>query len=243
MNKRLSKIICMAVLLSLFTSVFSLKAEAADTTKAKYEMFEDKITVKDIKDREWGIISFQYPHLKGSSSAIKKINKILEKECKEFMESESSLLIQDYANQAIISNGNKENVDINTYFYTTTCEVTYNQKSVLSLHMTTGWYAGGVYNQYDYGYTFNLKTGKQMAITDVVSGNKKAIKKSILTAAKKYLTVDGQLDENAYKIIESMELSDFKFFVSKGKVNLCFGSYELERGNSIDLFSIKGKYN
>ena len=111
--------------------------------------------------------------------------------------------------------------------------------------MSYRWYAGGVQNQGDYGYTFDLNTGKQLAITDVVKGTPKQVKNKILTAAKKYFQGEEGSSfaswEEVSPVIKKIPLKNFKFYVSLKKVNLCFESYELGT-NFWTSFTINGIY-
>jgi hypothetical protein len=43
-------------------------------------------------------------------------------------------------------------------------------------------------------------------------------------------------------VIKSYKLKDYKFYLSKGKIYICFDSYELGRGTGWDIFTIKSKY-
>lgn len=231
---------CLAVYLSIILLGVDVKVSAAPMTKAEYIMKKDKEIIKDDEGKVRGIVYFQYPLIQGTSSIIKKINDTLKKESEAYMQSETAQNLIEYTKAAIDSNVAEDQVV--TYFYKTICKVTYNDNSVISLHMKNCWYAGGVYNQYDYGYTFNLKNGDELGLKAVVSGSSVSIKNKILAAGKKYLTSDYGFDQNAYEIIKSDKLKDFKFYLGKGKVYICYGSYELGRGNGWDIFSIKSKY-
>lgn len=233
-------IICFVMVLSMAVLGTSQVIKASTVTKAEYTMKKDKVTYKDSDGIVRGTVYFQYPVIKGKSDAVKKINKTLKQASKEFMESENAKNLKEYT-EADIEDKRFENSDEN-YYYKTICKVTYNDNSVISLHMKNCWYAGGVYNQEDYGYTFNLKSGKQLGIKDVISGDASSIKKKILAKGKKYLTENNKLDQNAYNIIKSYKLKDYKFYLTKGKVYICFSSYELERGTSWDIFSVSGKF-
>lgn len=231
---------CIVIFLSIILSGVNENVSASSVTKAEYTMKKDKVTIKDDDGKVRGIVYFQYPELKGTSSAITKINDTLKNDSKNFMQSDSAQNLIDSAKSAIATKVNGESVY--TYFYKTICKVTYNDNSILGLHMKNCWYAGGVYNQEDYGYTYDLNTGAQLGLKDVVSGNSTSIKSKILAAGKKYLTVNNEVEQPAYDGIKSTKLKDFKFYLSKGKVYICFGSYELNRGTGWDIFSIKGKY-
>lgn len=75
----------------------------------------------------------------------------------------------------------------------------------------------------------------KLGINDVIEGD---VKEKILKAAKKYC----ESDTNAYNIIKNTKVENYKFFFEKGQVNICYDSYELERGPVWDIFSVVGKY-
>lgn len=200
--------------------------------KAEYTVKKDKIEYKDKKGIVRGIVYFQYPQFKGTTTAIKKINKQLKNESSKFLKSENAKIIEEIIQLAIQNNifSNKEE---DVWFWKTSCKVSYNKNNIMSIHMKEEWYAGGVYNESHYGFNYNVKTGKKLTIKDVISGN---AKEKILKAAKKYCGSDTV----AYNIIK--DTKSYKFYFSKGKVYLCYGSYELKHGNTCDIISIPGKY-
>lgn len=241
MNKNKVKLItCIVIVLSMVLLGTNPKVLASTETKAEYTMKKDKVTFKDNNGDIRGVVSFQYPNIKGKSNAVKKINDTLKSKSEAFLQSETAESLKEYTEFAIENNG--FNAVDEQYYYKIICKVTYNDNSIISLHMKECWYAGGVYNQMDYGYTFNLKSGDEFGIRDVVSGDAKSIKNKILASGKKYLTSDSDFDQKAYDMIKSYKLKDYKFYLGKGKVYICFGSYELGRGNGWDIFSIKSKY-
>lgn len=206
---------------------------SAQSTKAAYTMKERKIEYTDDDGKVRGILSYQYPQFKGTSTAIKKINSKLRKECTKYFQSESAKNFDEYVQSAIENNQFYDKEE--QYFFQTSCKLTYNKNNIVSIYMNEKWYAGGVYNESNYGFNYNLKTGKKLEINDVISGN---AREKILKAAKEYC----ESDTNAYNIIKNTKDKDFKFYFSKGKVYICFESYELERGAGWDIFTVTGKY-
>ncbi len=99
--------------------------------------------------------------------------------------------------------------------------------------MSEWWYAGGVTNRHYYGLNYNLETGKELSVKDVITGNTKA---KILKAAGKYCKDDNV----AYKIIKNTK--KYNFYFEEGTVYICYGSYELNHGPDFDIFTVKGKY-
>ncbi|WP_033164399.1 DUF4163 domain-containing protein [Clostridium sp. KNHs205] len=230
-------VICFFVIISILLLGTGPAAFAATAIKAEYTMKKDKVIFKDNNGKVRGVIFFQYPVMKGDTRAAKKINEVLAKDSKAFMQDENAKGLKESAETAISNNLFYSEEE--QYYYKTECKVTYNDNSIISLHMITGWYAGGVYNQTDYGYTFDLKSGEKLELKEVAPGDPVTIKKNILVAAKKYLTSGNDFEKGAYDYIKSCKLKEYKFYLSKSKIYICFESYELGRGTGWDIFSIK----
>lgn len=202
------------------------------TIEAKYIMQKDQIKYKDPTGKVRGIVYFQYPQFKGTSTAIKKINKQLKNKSKKALKSKTAKNIKKYTKSSI-KDGTFNLYDDMKLYWKTSCKVSYNKNNIISLHMTDEWFGGGVGNTSEYGLNYNLKTGKKLTTNQVILGN---AKEKILEAAKEYCGSD----TNAYNIIKNK--TNYDFYFGKGKVYICFKCYELERGNGHDVFSVEGKY-
>ncbi len=207
-------------------SVMAKKKQAVE-----YTIETDKLEYKDSKGRVRGIVSFSYPQFSGTSAFITKINQQIKKKSQNVLESEDAENIRDSTEYAIRENRFLSSED--QYYWTTECSETYNKDGIVSFAMTENWYAGGVHNRYDYGLNYDMRKEKKLTVQDVVAGK---ARKEILKAAKKYCGRD-QTGYTAVKMTKK-----YNFYLSDGKVYICFGSYELGHGTSIDIFSVKGSY-
>ncbi|HWT74269.1 MAG TPA: DUF4163 domain-containing protein [Mobilitalea sp.] len=213
-------------------------------TKASYVMKNEKVTWKD-GDIVRGIVSFQYPKLKGNSNEITEINKVLENAMTVYMADERVEWIKETTLAYIDNKAFSENTE--QLYWKTTCKITYNANNIISMHMKEMWYAGGVYNQYDYGYTFDLTTGKTLTAVDVIGGKSEEVTSKVLSSAKKYfkiknIDIDADLWKDISTTISAYDAKDFKFFLKPGKAYICFGSYELNLGTGYQIFSVTSKY-
>ena len=214
-------------------------------TKVSYEMLNKKVTWKD-GDIVRGIVSFQYPKLKGDSNEIAKINKVIENAMKTFMANDEN--VEGIKNSTLYYIDNKLfSEDTQQLFWKTTCKVTYNKNNIISMHMKEMWYAGGVYNQYDYGYTFNLKTGKTLTAVDVIGGKPEEVSSKVVSSAKKYfikneIAPDADSWKTISNTISTFDAKELKFYLKPGKAYICFGSYELNLGTGWQIFSVTSKY-
>jgi len=242
MKKR--KIIYVAAFFMILCLSVLQKDHVEAATKAKYEMRNEKVTYKD-GDTVRGIVYIQYPRLEGKSAEIKKINEVLENAMKAYMADEKAERLKEYTSIAI---DNKSFInDKEQYYWKTNCKITYNENNIISIHMKERWYAGGVYNQKDYGYTFNLKTGKTMTAIDVIGKKPKEVTTKVLTSAKAFLKKNYKdsydvVWKDVSTIINAYDAKDFKFYLTPGKAHICFESYELNLGTSYQVFSVKSKY-
>lgn len=218
------------------------RVEAAQkmTTKKKavYVIKKNKKTYKGkyLKAK----VSSDLVKLKGNTKVVKKINATLKKEYKNARSSNKQLL--DYAKTADV-----ENTTCKSMWDETTATVKYNKNGYLSVLYQKIEFSGGRIFYTTVGKNFSLKTGKELTITDVISGNEKTIRKKIKKAYfKKYATyyANSTSKERAEKELDEIKIEDFEFYLLKGnKVCVDFGSYVpglgYDGGTSIE---IKGNY-
>lgn len=168
--------------------------------------------------------------LTGSSKAVKSINNQLKKFSDEFMANPSGAIDSAQNDCDYLSSDD-------TYNDYVTQKVTYISDDIVSIYTKSVWYAGGVSNTNEYGYTFNLKTGK--LITKLTSVTKTTSLSSIKSTLKKSIEAK-QFDASD---LTNMKSTDFHYYInSKGKVVVCFGPYELGYGGWTKKFTLAGKY-
>ena len=168
-------------------------------------------------------------NLSGYGKAGKKINKALKK-----LVTVDPDLIFGYA-EAQAENDYSETVE--SFYDYVGSWVNYNDGKYLSVVVSRNFYAGGVGNTWNDGYTFNLKTGKRVPITEATGWTLKQIKDRLLANMK----ADGdEYDETSYATLEKMKESDFKYYLKDG--NQCvvtFGAYEISYGGWYREFIIE----
>ena len=99
-----------------------------------------------------GKYSYAKPVVKGSSKAVKAINKSLEKARKKTLQQKKSILA--YAQHADRAYSGS------TYYYTVGAKCTLNSGGKVAFTHTHKWWAGGVYESWKTSQTYSLKTGK-----------------------------------------------------------------------------------
>ena len=210
----------------------SMRTEAA----TKYKIVrEDRSKTYKKKGKCKAAVHFDRIVLKGNTAAIKKINKQIKEESIRFLEGAQESGI--YENAKYVAKCGAEN---EVFYYTATSEVMYDKKNVISIVISTDWYAGGVGNTESYGLTFSLKSGKLLKLTNVCKGNESSIKKRIIKKAKKYSAKIEPLD---ISVIRKYKVDEFRFYLNKkGKVVICFEPYEVASGGWGRELVINSKY-
>ena len=227
-KKRLKKISLMGILcLLLACCIPTMSVNAASKAKTATK----KVTEVNKKYGKIKVESYyKKVVLKGNSKAVKKINKEIQKDCTEFLKGTD--LLVDYAKQ-----DSKYCQYPVTYSNTAVSKVTYNKNGIISIKITTEWYAGGTSNTDEYGMTFSLKTGKKLRL-DQVCADKPA--KVASTLKKKILSQDSSLDVSK---ITKNNVKNLDFYLKPGKkAVVCFGPYELGWGGWVRTYTVKSKY-
>ncbi|MCD8336853.1 MAG: DUF4163 domain-containing protein [Lachnospiraceae bacterium] len=172
--------------------------------------------------------------LKGKSDIVSKINKSIKADMNEFLSSDSVDTLYSCAKSAN-SAGWKD-----TYYYTATSKVTYNGSGIISIQVTTMWYAGGVSNIDRYGLTYDLKTGKKLNLVNVCSGNSTKVKTRVLNKIRK----DSSSSQLNWTVLNAYPVKKMDFYINKnGNAVVCFGPYEIATGGWYRTFTIKSKYS
>ena len=192
------------------------ETHAASSTKSK-------ITLKTYKSKKF----LKYPQVSElkSTTAQKNINKVLSNHIqgsyKGYLELKKSM-------EKIKKEGYcTENPTSCNYEYQTSYKVKYNNNGKLSILIYDYVYEGGAHG---YGpvtsYNFDLKTGKQYTINNILTSNTKY--KKVTNYAKKYMInhpdifTPGYLSMNEFKIDKNNQF----YFTSNG-IYLIFQEYEV----------------
>lgn len=234
MKRTRHMILKLLLLLITMTAAFAT-AGAAETTKQKavyeFQTYEETFYGKNVV----GTYRFELPVLSGDSKAVKKINDSLYQVYKESLQNRDN--IKSYTEAGSYYRDAK-------YYATTDCKVTYNKKGVVSFCFALDWYAGGVHNAYHYGANYSLKTGKKLALKDVVKGasTNKQVKQIITDSYYKRLGSTYASYDELKKGINRRKMKDLYFYLKKGKVIVSTGSYAPLWGNGEVPIKLEGKY-
>lgn len=210
----------------LFTWCAQSTVTVSAASKATYTI--KKITQKKSYKKVSASYLYELPQLKGSSAAVKKINKSLKKDYQKDQENRESLF--DWFESS-------KNYGYERAFVShTTCSASYNQNGYISFRYGVNWYVGTAVYAYEYGKTYRLRDGKELGIQDVVAGKASNVKKTIATKYAK------EVAERGYSYIMKMNLSDFQFFLMPGKkVIVYFGPIQPMGGHGPAQITLKSK--
>ncbi|MCR4715930.1 MAG: DUF3298 and DUF4163 domain-containing protein [Lachnospiraceae bacterium] len=189
------------------------KTKKLNYTK-KFKSENKKYTIKDTEYIKKVILT-------GSSDAVKKINKQMNKEYKYYIKNMPKGKYAKAVAKDITANAE--------YQATYDTKVSYNDNGVVSFVISFGWYQGGVTDSGAYGYTFDLNTGKALKLKDVCKGTNKSLTKKIKSSLKKNYKKAG-FDKDLFKKIKANKAN---FFIEKdGNVTVMFNKYEIADGAS-----------
>ncbi|MST87964.1 hypothetical protein [Lactobacillus porci] len=159
------------------------KVQASSTTKSAKVSFKQYKINKKYKNGVKAKFSFNLPQLKGKSAAIKKINKDL----KKIYSSEKSSFTRATRGYSQLAGAIKKD----TYYDLTKTSVSYNKNGIISFKVDKNWWTGYQINNKKIpyhvigGWTYSLKNGKGLSITDIVKGSKSSVRKQLIAGATK----------------------------------------------------------
>lgn len=236
MNKQIRKLLIMLLLVMGAMLICDNEVQAASKAKYSYQKVDKSRTYDN--GRIKAKLYYKKAVLKGNSKVIKKINSAINKDCTKFLKSETAKMLFEYA-QAAEDNDYYADDNNVEFFYYANSKVTYNGKGVISVKITTKWFAGGVGNIDVYGLTYSLKTGKRLRLTDVCNGSASQIKDRVVDK----IWEDSDASYAYWDTIYNYKVKKMDFYLKpNNKAMVCFGPYEINSGGSYRQYKIKSKY-
>lgn len=180
-------------------------------------------------------IYFEIPVFEDSGAGYRKINAFFHGLQDEFLEQGDKTLASVWENLAV--------PNANTYSDISTAQISEWTDDIVSVSLSYFYYMGGVT---DYGistYNFNVDTGEQLRLTDLINGTETEIKEVIVQAIiQEYpalVTRPDVLDN-----IRNHDLETFNFYITNGHIHVCFSKYEIADGAAgvfdVELKSMDG---
>ena len=224
--KKLLLVLCMIV--GLACVIPGPQAEAKSkvsytyTTKTKkYKASDGTVVFK---------VSYKGVKFKGSSAAVKKMNKTIEKDRTQFFKNAKS-----YVSTAQDSYDSwKKYSSSSTKFYVSSMSVkssvTFNKKGIVSIKQRyNDYFSGAVHGfYYTYGQTFKISTGKKLTLNQVIKGSNTSDKKKLVAAFKKMDRKNPDLYwDYALDTVKNTKLKKAKFYLSSKNAVVCYEPYSL----------------
>lgn len=220
---------CFVAILVIFISV---NAEA----KAKKATYKYK-TMDATTQYSYGkaTVYQRYVVIDGNSKGVKAVNADIVKTASKF--------VNDKQRNENLKEYLRSNRDAKNEFYNfVKAKVTYNKNNIISIKYSQEWFAGGVHNLWDYGETYNLKTGKKLTLQNVAKkgAGKKVLKEDIYNKLNKSSSYLADNFNQNYKL--NIKKQNY-YLTKKGNIAVCFEPYAIGTGASGMNVAIKGRYS
>lgn len=158
--------------------------------------------------------------LQGATPQISNINASLEQDRQNWM-----ALLRDETVKQVYTYPTYEP---NSRYWTATSEVTTNDGKILSLRVKTDWFGGGVRNINYYGKTYDLKTGKELTLADILDIPQEQAAEEAKELALNYCKeCDTVIDEISLR--NCLE-EDIHYYLLNGELVLEFDTYVISDG-------------
>ena len=164
------------------------------------------------------------------TDAAEKINAQIEEVGEAFVSEQSYRIyeseeeMEDYLELAGMGYGD--------LFYDMSAEVTHNGDGILSIRMGMDWFMGGVFNADYYGMTFDLSTGEELTVLELIGGDAEEAEQKLNEIICDYVTE--AYGEGLFGIPEQIlagySAEEYNFYVEEGQIIVTFETYTFAPG-------------
>lgn len=165
--------------------------------------------------------------LLGDDPAYASINALIEADGVTFLNSDIGWTVEEL--EEVVEN----RYGYDALFSDADATVVHNGNGYFSIRIDEGWFMGGVCNWNFYGLTYDLTTGKDAKIEDIMGlpADEALAQLRKLSAERlvEYYGEEGLLVEPA-GILADYDLDDFRFYLENGELVLAFYTYEFACG-------------
>ena len=204
----------------------------SDTTYTVESVGEDD---KNANGEVIGVCHFQKLVFTNPNAALKKINEKIASECDKFFSEGSGKMYKDYLSN--LSDSEKEGLV--SYPYTAVFDVgsVFIDDKYVSIQYIWDWYAGGVRNFGGLGYTFDIRTGKEIGFADLFASKEAAAKAFSDTLSGLIKDNPDVFFENAADTVANYSMDEVKFSLDEKDITVYIDQYELAPG-AIGSFTV-----
>lgn len=156
-----------------------------------------------------------------SSSENKNINQVICEDAATFFNKVSE---KEYTT-ALESPAQAGNTDM---YCGASATVTYNQDGLFSILIDGSQYLGGVPVQFKYGLNFDLNSGKELSLSDILTVGADSFRHKVWECLTD--TYGNSLLDDAYQTFYSIDIDDYQFYLKNNQIVIIFRPYLLSPG-------------
>ena len=234
MKKFLALLMALMMVLSLTACGGSEKEEKEKPTYTypEYDPEAATYTVENINhstldlDAQLPVIKTYYDKvvLQGDSEEIKAINTLIDADYeKYFYDNGVAQFEENFSTHPLY--GDTEH----PFLFTYSAAVTHNKYNTFSIRMIVDSYFGGVATINSYGMTFDTSTGKALTLSELTDIEDEELRQSFVDITWNQIQYDALYDD-AREVLESLQLSDYIFYVEEGEIVLTYPCYTFAPG-------------
>lgn len=164
--------------------------------------------------------SFQQVVLQGTSGAISQVNANLADNCQKWMAMLSEETIESVYTNPVY--------EPNSRFWTATSQITTNDGQIFSIRVKCDWFGGGVRNINYYGRTYDLKTGKELTLGNILDlPEEQALEKAKVLALDYFHKSNTAVYEDD---LANCTEADMHYYLLNGELVIVFDTYAISSG-------------
>lgn len=187
---------------------------------------------KDVNDsgEVIGDCHYQKVIFTNPNAALTEINEEIAEECNDFFDEGTGKQYEEYLKD--LSDSMK--ADLPAYPFSATVDVkdVYIDANYVSITQDWDWFVGGVHNNGSAGLNFDLKTGEELDFEDLFASEAEA-RAAFDNALNALIDSDpSSFFEEAKDTVSNYDIDDVNFVISKDKITVLIGPYEIAPGAS-----------
>ena len=164
------------------------------------------------------------------TGAADKINSTIEDDVCAFLDDQTFRIYESEEEMEEYLEGS--GIGYGGLFHDVTSEVTHNGDGIISIRMGIDWFMGGVFNADYYGMTFDLTTGEQLNVLQLIGGDPAEAEEKLNAIICEYVIEEygEELFEAPEQVLEDYSAEDYYFYVEEGQIIVTFSTYTFASG-------------
>lgn len=211
-----------AVAVILYNAFSGQTTDSPNSSQANYTITRRDHSLRNSKGDIVYSSYYDQVILDGNGSQVSAINGVIEKDYRSNIKQITNINELDTAFPPSASDPFEDTYD---------ASVTYNRDGIFSIEVIATWFMGGVRNVVPYGMTFNLNTGKQASISEIVNIEKDYLQIYVRKKIAHYFFDSDSnygLFPDAENTIMQYDVDSLAYYVDRnGEINVCIPVYEI----------------